>query len=110
MNETDPAGRVDQWRVGGTVRRDTSGHLVTRARSRVTWARITPKGRVHRVQYVIVRWNFNGGTWDRPDVTFVLACGPQRHAVIPAAIHDAAGERCARCDSVISSGRWPHDT
>lgn len=101
---------VSQWREGGTQPRGSSGRLVTRARSKVTWGRITPRGRVHRVEYVIVRWNFNGGTWERPDVTFVLACGPQRHAIIPAAIHDAAGERCARCDNKTAIGRWPHDT
>jgi hypothetical protein len=111
MDKSPAALDVQRWRDGGTQpRHGVDGRLVTRARSRVPWARITPRGRVHRVQYVIVRWNFNGGTPDRPDVTFVLACGPQRRAILPAAIHDAAGDRCARCDNVLASGRWPHDT
>lgn len=68
------------------------------------WARITPRGRVHRIVGVVIRWNFLGGTWERPDVTFVLACGPQRHAIL-ASPEPHPLEVCARCDSVTTRAR-----
>ena len=78
--------------------RFANGDLVTTARSRVEWSRVSLSGKVHRVDSVIIRWNSHGGTREKPDMTFVMACGPQRHILIPAPQHDLR-ERCARCDS-----------
>lgn len=74
------------------------GSLATHATSKIKWARISHGGKVHRVEHVIVRWNFKGGTRDKPDVTFVMACGPQRHNILPS-INEPYLARCARCDS-----------
>lgn len=83
--------------------RGSDGSLATRGRARFQFARITPAGRVHKVVGVIVRWNFLGGTRDRPDVTYVLACGPQRHAVAPVHGSPDPWTVCARCDSATAS-------
>lgn len=92
------------WEARLGTHRFRDGNLATAGRSRVEWASITPSGRVHHVENVIVRWNFLGGTPEKPDVTFVLTCGPQRHAVIPRPQHDALA-RCARCDSKLSKAQ-----
>lgn len=73
--------------------------LVTRGRSRVQWARITSGGKVHHIQGVIIRWDFRGGTREKPDVTFMASCGPQKHAILPAPDH-ALIERCVRCENL----------
>lgn len=72
------------------------GSLVTRGRPKVQWARVSTTGKIHLVLHVIIRWNFHGGTYERPDVTFVLACGPQNHTLFPT--DRVPGAVCARCD------------
>lgn len=86
------------WAPEPKTYRTRDGRLVTRGESKVKWARLSRTGRVHLIEGVIVRWNFHGGTMERPDVTFVALCGPQRHDVIPAPCHDSM-DRCLRCDS-----------
>lgn len=81
--------------------RFNNGDLATRGGSKVNWARITRNGKVHRIVGVIVRWNFMGGTFEKPDVTFVLACGPQRHILVPDE-NPLPLDVCARCDNVVS--------
>ena len=84
------------------------GTLATKGRSRIEWARLSRYGRVHAITGVVIRWNFHGGTWERPDVTFVALCGPQRHQVIPAPCHDPL-DRCLRCDggAARQGVAWP---
>lgn len=73
------------------------GSLVTRASSRVEWAQVSRTGKVHHIKGVVIRWNFMGGTREKPDVTFVLTCGPQNHTIYP--VYDPTmGNVCARCD------------
>lgn len=81
--------------------RFVGGRLVTHADSKIQNARIAPYGRVHRVTHVILRWNFMGGTHNKPDMTFVMACGPQRRHIHPVPVVDPC-DMCARCDT---SGR-----
>lgn len=77
--------------------------LVTRGTPKVKWARIASGGRIHRVTQVIIRWNFYGGTYEKPDVTFVIACGPQRHTIEPVMVaFPNLWDVCARCDSKSS--------
>lgn len=73
------------------------GSLVTNAKSRVRWARVSSTGKIHLIDKVIIRWNFHGGTFQNPDVTFVLACGPQNHTIFPLE-YRIPGEVCSRCD------------
>lgn len=71
---------------------------VTHGKSKIKYARISATGKVHVVLRVIIRWNFYGGTREKPDVTFTLACGPQTHHPIPApGFHPH--EMCARCEN-----------
>jgi hypothetical protein len=86
------------------------GSLATHGRSKVEWAQIAPRGRVHRIVGVIIRWNFMGGTREKPDVTFVAACGPQRHAIYPKP-NACQWERCARCETATTrAGSLPKVT
>jgi hypothetical protein len=79
------------------------GSLVTWARARFQFARLgVGNGRVHIITGAIVRWNFLGGTWHKPDLTFVTACGPQRHQVIPVT-NPSPLEVCIRCEN---RARW----
>jgi len=80
--------------------RFADGKLATQAKSKHEWGRISTTGKIHKVSAVIIRWNFNGGTFERPDITYVMECGPQRHTLLPVDIAWATLEQvCARCDS-----------
>jgi hypothetical protein len=78
-----------------------TGELATHATPKVRWGRISPHGRVHYISWAIIRWNFMGGTFEKPDITYALLCGPQRHTVFPDEQHPVS-ERCARCDNKYS--------
>lgn len=78
--------------------RMTNGWLATHAKAKCEWARISRNGKIHRVEQAIIRWNYYGGTWEKPDVVFVMACGPQRHSGFPVSNPDVL-DMCARCDS-----------
>jgi hypothetical protein len=80
-----------------------NGNLVTRAKSKVKWAQIAPGGRVHFINEAIIRWNFHGGTFAKPDITYVALCGPQRHHLFPVC-NPEPRDICARCDA---RNRWP---
>lgn len=81
-----------------THHRFGNGNLVTRATPKVRWAQIAPGGRVHYIQTAIIRWNFNGGTPEKPDITYVTLCGPQRHHLFPVC-NPEPRDICARCDA-----------
>lgn len=72
------------------------GWVVTRGKSKIKHARISSTGKVHIIKDVIIRWNFYGGTREKPDVTFVLLCGPQTHHPQPA-LGFRPHDLCARC-------------
>ncbi len=80
--------------------RSNDGALSTRAKPKFEWARFSAQGKVHRIDSVIIRWNFLGGTPQKPDVTFLAICGPQRHSVIP--VTDPSYSLvCIMCDRVL---------
>ena len=94
---------LEVYRTGYGITKHPSGELVSWARPKVGYVRVSPTGRVHRVRYVIIRWNFMGGTRERPQMSVVLACSQQYGlrqviAVTTSQHHlDASGPYCARC-------------
>lgn len=86
------------WADNANTHRFHDGSLATSGTSKIKLARITCNGKVHKVQKVIIRWNFMGGTFEKPDVTFVMLCGLQRHVVFPAP-NTPYSAMCVRCDN-----------
>lgn len=72
--------------------------LITEGRPKYRWAKLSLSGKVHYVEKVLIRWETSGGTFSKPDVTFLMACGPQRHDILPITDHRMM-DRCARCDN-----------
>lgn len=54
-----------------------NGEVITWAKPRFTHIQARRYGAIHLVREVIIRWNFLGGTREKPDVSVVLLCGPQ---------------------------------
>lgn len=88
------------------------GSLTTWGATRFNWAKMTPAGKFHRFEAVIIRWRVHRDmrafpiSWEKPNVTFVAFCGPQAlteqiFQPLKKRPIKGLGLTCLRCESVI---------